>query len=81
MAVTKLDVFIQFSKQEERIGQLIIDGRSILFKYSDAYLETGNNLSPNQLTFNDIPQTTKEKAFNGLFGVFADSLPDAWDTC
>ena len=78
MAVTKLNVYIQFSKQEELIGQLILDGRSILFKYSDAYLETGENLSPNQLKFNDNPQTTKEKAFNGLFGVFADSLPDAW---
>ena len=78
MAVTKLDVYIQFSKQEERIGQLILDGRSILFKYSDAYLKAGENLSPNQLRFDDIPQTTQDKAFNGLFGVFADSLPDAW---
>jgi len=78
MAVTKLNVYIQFSKQEELIGQLILDGRSILFKYSDAYLETGENLSPNKLKFDDTPQSTKEKAFNGLFGVFADSLPDAW---
>ncbi len=78
MAIVKLDVYIQFSKQEELIGQLILDGRSILFKYSDAYLEAGENLSPNQLKFDDNPQTTKEKPFNGLFGVFADSLPDAW---
>lgn len=78
MAVTKLDVYIQFSKQEELIGQLILDSRSILFKYSDAYLEAGENLSPNQLKFDDNPQTAKEKYFNGLFGVFADSLPDAW---
>lgn len=78
MAATKLNVYIQFSKQEELIGQLILDGRSILFKYSDAYLEAGENLSPNQLKFDDNPQTTKEKPFNGLFGVFADSLPDAW---
>jgi serine/threonine-protein kinase HipA len=78
MATTKLDIYIQFSKQEQLVGQLILDGRRILFKYSDAYLETGENLSPNQLKFNDIPQTTEEKPFNGLFGVFADSLPDAW---
>lgn len=78
MATTKLDVYIQFSKQEELIGQLILDGRSILFKYSDAYLEAGENLSPSQLNFDDNPQTAREKPFNGLFGVFADSLPDAW---
>ena len=78
MGVTKLDVYIQYTKQEEHIGQLILDGRSILFKYSDTYLEAGKNLSPNQLKFDDTPQTAKEKTFNGLFGVFADSLPDAW---
>ena len=78
MATTKLDVYIQFSKQEELVGQLILDGRSILFKYSDAYLEAGENLSPSQLNFDDNPQTAREKPFNGLFGVFADSLPDAW---
>jgi serine/threonine-protein kinase HipA len=78
MATTKLDVFIQFSKQEELVGQLILDGRKILFKYSDAYLEAGKNLSPNQLKFDDNPQTTEEKPFKGLFGVFSDSLPDAW---
>lgn len=78
MATQKLNVYIQFSKQEELIGQLVLDGRTILFKYSDAYLETGENLSPNQLSFDDNPQTTDKKPFNGLFGLFADSLPDAW---
>ncbi|PKQ65006.1 hypothetical protein BZG02_03990 [Labilibaculum filiforme] len=78
METTKLNVYIQFSEQEELVGQLIIDGRRILFKYSDAYLKSGTNLSPNQLMFDDNPQTAEEKPFNGLFGVFADSLPDAW---
>jgi serine/threonine-protein kinase HipA len=77
MAVTKLNVYIQFSK-EELIGQLVLDGRSILFKYSDAYLKAGKTLSPNQLKFHDNPQETTNNPFNGLFGVFADSLPDAW---
>jgi serine/threonine-protein kinase HipA len=74
----KLDVFIQFYQQEELVGQLVLVDRKILFKYSDAYLKTGNNLSPNQLKFNNTLQSTHEKPFNGLFGVFADSLPDAW---
>ena len=78
MAVTKLDVYLQFSEQERLIGQLVLDGKEILFKYSDSYLESGFNLSPNQLKFDENPQTTKDKTFNGLYGVFADSLPDAW---
>ena len=78
MSTKKLDVYIQFSRQEELVGQLVLDGRKILFKYSDAYLAKGKNLSPNHLKFDNTPQTTQEKPFNGLFGVFADSLPDAW---
>jgi len=45
MAATKLDVYIQFSKPEELIGQLVLDGRSILFKYSDAYLKSRKKTS------------------------------------
>lgn len=78
MAIRALDVFIQFYEREEAVGQLVLDGRQIHFKYADAYLQSGKNLSPNQLTFDDLPQTMAQKPFNGLFGVFADSLPDAW---
>jgi len=78
MATTKLDVFIHFSEQEELVGQLVLNGRKTVFKYNDAYLKTGKNLSPNQLKFDKTPQSTQQKPFNGLFGVFADSLPDAW---
>jgi serine/threonine-protein kinase HipA len=78
MATTKLNVYIQFSEQEELVGQLVLNKREILFKYSDTYLKEGHNLSPNQLRFDNTLQTTKEKPFKGLFGVFADSLPDAW---
>ncbi|RFC54177.1 type II toxin-antitoxin system HipA family toxin [Brumimicrobium aurantiacum] len=75
---TKLDVFLQFNREEELVGQLVLVDRKIVFKYSDTYLKTGNNLSPNQLKFNNTPQFAQQNPFNGLFGVFADSLPDAW---
>ncbi len=77
MATTKLNVYIHFS-EDKLVGQLILDGRDILFKYSDDYLKSGTNLSPNMLMFDDNPQTANKNPFNGLFGVFADSLPDAW---
>jgi serine/threonine-protein kinase HipA len=78
MAVNKLDVFILFSNQEILVGQLVLDGKSILFKYSDEYLKIGKNISPNQLIFDNNPQTAQYMPFKGLYGVFADSLPDAW---
>jgi serine/threonine-protein kinase HipA len=74
----KLDVFIKFSKEEIPVGQLVQDGKNILFKYRSEYLKNGFNISPKKLLFNDSIQTTATFPFQGLFGVFADSLPDAW---
>lgn len=78
MGINKVNVFIQFATSEELVGQLVVDGREILFKYSDAFLEKGMNLSPIKLKFNAEIQTGPITPFDGLFGVFADSLPDAW---
>ena len=78
MKTNKLNVFIQFSEQEELLGQLVLDGREILFKYSESYLESGGNISPIKLSFDQTIQTTSSILFKGLFGVFSDSLPDAW---
>ena len=80
MGISKVNVFIQFSANEELVGQMAIDGREILFKYSDAFLEKGMNLSPLKLKLDEEIQTGPVAPFDGLFGVFADSLPDAWGT-
>lgn len=74
----KLDVFIRFSKEDIPVGQLVQDGKAILFKYHSDYLVEGFNLSPKKIHFDDSIQTTSFSPFQGLFGVFADSLPDAW---
>ena len=78
MKINKLDVFIRFSEEEKLVGQLVLDGRDILFKYSEQYLETSQNLSPFKLNFDAAIQTGPANLFDGLFGVFSDSLPDAW---
>lgn len=74
----KLDVIFKFSQEEIPVGQLVQDGKNILFKYRSDYLESGFNISPKKLVFDDSIQTTASFPFHGLFGVFADSLPDAW---
>jgi serine/threonine-protein kinase HipA len=78
MAINKVNVFIKFSTNEELLGQLVIDGREVFFKYSAAFLERKLNVSPLKLKLDDSIQSTSLKPFDGLFGVFADSLPDAW---
>jgi serine/threonine-protein kinase HipA len=74
----KINVFIEFADNEELVGQLILDNKGMLFKYSASYLEKGYNISPLKLKFDDSIQLAPVSPFDGLFGVFADSLPDAW---
>lgn len=80
MPIDKLNVFIRFSEKEELLGQLVLDGHKILFKYAESYLEKGNNISPIKMKFTKEIQTCSTNTFKGLFGVFGDSLPDAWGT-
>lgn len=74
----RLNVFIRFSGEEILVGQLIADARLIHFKYDDAFLKLGLNISPFRLKFNNEIQVAKPDPFHGIFGVFDDSLPDGW---
>ena len=50
----------------------------VVFQYDDSWLEQGFSISPFSLPLeNQVFVPTKEY-FDGLFGVFADSLPDQW---
>ena len=55
--------------------------KRIAFQYSTEWQKTGFSISPFSLPLrNDvfIPNERSIDRFNGLFGVFADSLPDSW---
>lgn len=48
------------------------------FAYSDEWLDTGFAISPFSLPIEQMVFVPSSSAFSGLWGVFADSLPDAW---
>ena len=53
----------------------------IAFQYSDDWIKNGFAISPFSLPLESrvfLPEPESRKNFNGLFGVFADSLPDSW---
>ena len=52
--------------------------RRVAFAYSDAWLESGFAISPFSLPVEQKVFLPTANAFQGLWGVFADSLPDAW---
>ena len=48
------------------------------FQYSEEWLEDGFPISPFSLPLKEQVFVPTKDYFNGLFGVFADSLPDNW---
>ena len=73
-----INVFIRFSGDEILVGKLILDNRLIYFKYDDDFINLGLNLSPFKLKYTNEIQVAAPDPFNGIFGVFDDSLPDGW---
>ncbi len=61
------------------VGMLAISDRGqIIFEYAAQWLSTGFDLAPRSLAFNGLPQAARDPLFDGLHGVFNDSLPDGW---
>lgn len=60
------------------LGLLTLHGIKIYFEYSEEALQTGFELSPFQLPLKPGPIAPAFEPFNGLHGLFNDSLPDGW---
>lgn len=76
--VKKIIVSVQFSKNEIELGELVSEGRDIYFKYYTDFINKGIEISPIKLKLNTTINKADAIPFDGLFGVFADSLPDGW---
>lgn len=65
--------------KERFVGTLAITANNkCAFEYADEWLENGFSISPFSLPLEKKVFIPTKAHFNGLFGVFADSLPDAW---
>ena len=76
--VKKIIVSILFNKNPIELGELVSDGREIYFKYYTDFLSKGLEISPIKLKLNTGIHKADSIPFDGLFGVFSDSLPDGW---
>ncbi len=75
--ISKIKAFLHLNHKLE-IGEMISDKQIIYFKFNEGFIERGIEISPFKLKLTSEIVTPKEKHFEGLFGVFADSLPDGW---
>ena len=64
---------------EKLVGTLAMaSGHKVAFQYSEEWLENGFSISPFSLPLKNQVYVPQKDYFDGLFGVFADSLPDNW---
>lgn len=72
-----LEIFLEGSTRR-KVGRLAAQGRRILFEYDQGFLASGLNISPFMLPAKPGTVAGDPGVFDGLFGVFNDSLPDGW---
>ena len=73
-------VRVYFIRGQEKLpmGKLVLKDRRIFFEYTLEFIKTGLELSPLKLPLQPGIILCEDRVFEGLFGVFNDSLPDGW---
>lgn len=73
-----VDVFLNSLDKKLKVGRLALKDKTIYFEYEKKFLSKKIELSPYKLPLKSGVHVCDDKVFEGLFGVFADSLPDGW---
>lgn len=76
--VTEVKVGLNFGSEIQPVGRLAIRDRIIYFEYDDAFIQQGIEISPLRLPLQRGLIELPQRPFEGLAGVFSDSLPDGW---
>jgi len=74
----KITISLLLEGNNTEVGELVLSGSKIYFRYDADYLKNGFSLSPIKLPFTSEIVSAEKEPFDGLFGVFNDSLPDGW---
>src|SRR5450631_3294849 len=61
-----------------KVGRLASRNRQILFEYDPSFVASGIAISPFKLPLKTGVTVCPDMIFDGLYGVFNDSLPDGW---
>ena len=72
-----LTVYLE-AGERRKVGRLALQRRRILFEYDPAFIASGIGISPIKLPLKAGVSTSPDMVFDGLYGVFNDSLPDGW---
>jgi len=75
--VRKVTVYLA-EKERQKVGTLASRDRKIYFEYDKSWLQRGIEISPYKLPLKSGLFACEDDLFEGLWGVFNDSLPDGW---
>lgn len=76
--ITEVKVGLDFGTAVQPVGRLAIRDHIIYFEYDNEFLKTGIQISPFRLPLKKGVTALSQRPFEGLAGVFSDSLPDGW---
>ena len=78
MSIKTLNVHLHHNNKKLHAGRIALKERTIYFEYDKEFLKSGIQLSPYKLPLKKGVHICDDRVFDGLFGVFSDSLPDGW---
>jgi serine/threonine-protein kinase HipA len=77
-SVNEVKVGLNFGDSTIPVGRLAIRDRKIYFEYHSSFIEANLDISPLRLPLKSGVSSFDYNLFEGLCGVFNDSLPDGW---
>lgn len=77
-SVKEVKIGIDFGSGSSPVGRLAIRDRKIYFEYDSGFIQRGLEISPLRLPLKSGLDSFERDLFEGLPGVFNDSLPDGW---
>lgn len=78
MKVDKVKVSLDFGTSQIEVGTLRAQNQQNYFRFSSSFLELKLDISPFKLPKTKEILLCPRDPFDGLFGVFNDSIPDGW---
>ncbi|RKZ13018.1 type II toxin-antitoxin system HipA family toxin, partial [bacterium] len=76
--VKEIKVGLNFGSSVNPVGRLAMRNRTIYFEYDRNLIDRGLEISPLRLPLKPGVSSFEYGLFEGLPGVFNDSLPDGW---
>ncbi|TRX01189.1 type II toxin-antitoxin system HipA family toxin [Flavobacterium gawalongense] len=76
--IQKIKAFLNLDDAKTEIGTMVENQGKIYFKYHPDFILCGLEISPFKMKLSNAILAPKETHFEGLFGVFSDSIPDGW---